>query len=487
MNVFAVGMETQGIGDYVFFQIIYRYLTARIEEFGLDVMGRTMAFAGGVALVLMTIWLMLQGYRILVGQMRGSMADFIYNATRSVIIVSTATTMALFGTDLQRFVTGDLNELITYWVTGTSTSAAELIDRNLAYMQVATSAIDALQVVDNNGLDGAKFRAMLLSGVGIAGPSMSAAAMLLLFHMGMAMFIGFGPLFILALLFDSTRSLFQRWLMYGIGTLFSMAVLAFVTALALKVVGAVAAAFWATKISNALLGSSMTEGMTNQAIQQGGVGLLMTGLILSAPPMAAMFFQGTLGGFMHYSGFADGGRLGSNGQPPGSYVPQGTLGGLDGARAGGQREGGSGSAAASGAGMPDERVNQLERGLASGKTPTHPVGAAGVAASLAPTHAGIPVHLPGSGVGAVAGASSNHRPRESDDAQDRAGSALIPPTGALHVGDSHGAPAAVQGHVAAAASPQYAGGPGMSPASLSSPQAAAKGAKQASDTLRERR
>jgi len=62
--------------------------------------------------------------------------------------------------------------------------------------------------------------------------------------------------------------------------------------------------------------------MTSQAMQQGGMGLILTTLILTAPPMAAMFFQGTLGSFMAYSqigGSPVAAAPGPNGQPPGSY------------------------------------------------------------------------------------------------------------------------------------------------------------------------
>lgn len=373
-----VASGLQSASDYIFFQIIYRYLTDRIHDFGLDVMGRTMAFAGGVALVLMTIWLLLQGYRIATGQMRGSMTEFVFNATRAVIIVSTATSMALFGTPLHTFLTIDLNELVTYWLTGHSSGAAQLIDQNLAYMQLAATSIDALQVVDNAGLDAAKSRAMLLSGAGIAGPSAAAAAMLLLFHIGMAMFIGFGPLFILSLLFESTRSLFQRWLMYGIGTLFSMAALSFVTALALKVVGAVAISFWATKITGGLTGSAMSEGLSNQAVQQGGVGLLMTALILSTPPMAAMFFQGTLGGFMNYSGFSESARIGPSGQPPGSLMGARHLPQMPGAQSAAAGAGAGAGGAAMG-GVGNERSGQLERAMAGQSSGTHSDGQRAVA------------------------------------------------------------------------------------------------------------
>ena len=61
-------------------------------------------------------------------------------------------------------------------------------------------------------------------------------------------------------------------------------------------------------------------GLTTQAMEQGGVGLLMTVLIVSVPPIAAMFFNGTLGSFVTYSMFNQAGnRMGPQGQPPGSW------------------------------------------------------------------------------------------------------------------------------------------------------------------------
>ena len=58
-----------------------------------------------------------------------------------------------------------------------------------------------------------------------------------------------------------------------------------------------------------------------RAMQQGGMGLILTTLILTAPPMAAMFFQGTLGSFMAYSQIGGSAAAGPQGQPPGSYTP----------------------------------------------------------------------------------------------------------------------------------------------------------------------
>lgn len=64
-----------------------------------------------------------------------------------------------------------------------------------------------------------------------------------------------------------------------------------------KVVGAVGAAFVAKWALNGFTG----EGISSMALQQGGLGLVLTTLIITAPPMAAAFFQGTLGQFPAYS------------------------------------------------------------------------------------------------------------------------------------------------------------------------------------------
>jgi len=84
----------------------------------------------------------------------------------------------------------------------------------------------------------------------------------------------------------------------------------------------VATSFWLTAAADQwLLKDAGVDGFTSQAMQQGGMGLILTTLILTAPPMAAMFFQGTLGGFMAYSQIGGSAAAGPQGQPPGA-VPE---------------------------------------------------------------------------------------------------------------------------------------------------------------------
>ena len=116
----------------------------------------------------------------------------------------------------------------------------------------------------------------------------------------------------LCLLFDQTKSLFQRWLFYGIGTLFSQAVLVFVTSVAMEMVARVAFTVWTSNILSNIPGLGLDllgqQGLNAQAVQQGGMGLILSTLILTTPPMAAMFFQGSLGNFSTYNGM--GGQFG---------------------------------------------------------------------------------------------------------------------------------------------------------------------------------
>lgn len=304
---------------FVYFVLIYNWLSDRINTFGMDLMARLMTWSSGIALVLVTLWIMIQGYRMITGRSRESMMAMVTDMTRIVVIVTAATTMSLFGGDLHRLFTTGLSTEINQFFTGSSDTPAQTIDENLAWTQLALGAIDAVQVAAGDAENAqAKAHAMLLAGFGTASPPMAAAAMLLLYQFTIALFVGLGPLFILCLVFDQTKDLFRRWLMYGVGTLFSMAVLSFVSSLVLQLTLRVAAALWTAGLVNQITGLG-AEGFSSQALQQGGLGLLMTVLIVSVPPMAAMFFQGTVGNFLTYSAFGRASSPGPQGQPPGSY------------------------------------------------------------------------------------------------------------------------------------------------------------------------
>lgn len=64
-----------------------------------------------------------------------------------------------------------------------------------------------------------------------------------MYKMAMALFVGLGPFFILTLGFEQTKGMFQKWIWYGVGTMFSLAVLAFTVSMISKLLGVVAVSF----------------------------------------------------------------------------------------------------------------------------------------------------------------------------------------------------------------------------------------------------
>ena len=321
LDTFQPLAQVAELGQLVFYQQISAFLTEQIGDYQDALLLRVGGLVSGVALVLLTIWIMLQGYRIITGQSREPMMAFIASMAKAVFVLSLAFGMSTGGGRyFFEFLSEDLPAAINGAVSGEETDPADQIDRNLGYMQLALSSIDLVQTGGSQALERVKSRTMWFAGIGTAGPAIVGGAMLLLNKIAMALFIGFGPFFIMCLLFDSTKSLFMKWLMYGIGTMFSLAVLSVMVAIATEMVIRVSAYFWASSLLSSLTGSS-TEGLSSMALQQGGMGLILTTMIVSAPPMAAAFFQGVLGQFSAYSAFGGSATAGARGPGSPPVVP----------------------------------------------------------------------------------------------------------------------------------------------------------------------
>ena len=301
-----VGGGSPGIGDYLYYSLIYKFVQYEIRGLGPAIFDRMTGVAVSAALLLMTIWIMYNGYRILTGQSRESMAAFALTTARAAFIIIFASSMALFGRDFHTLITEDMSEGITELITGTNDSPATLIEQNMALSQAAIFSIDALQIAtadEDQSIESEKTRSIWMAGFGAAGPAVTSGVILLMFEVAIALFIGFGPFFVLFLLSDKTSQFFWKWLWYGIGTMFALGVFVAMSSIALKVVAAVALSLWTGSLLTGMTGATAQEGLTVMAMQQGGIGLLLTLLLVSVPPIAANFFQGALGNVNPYSVF----------------------------------------------------------------------------------------------------------------------------------------------------------------------------------------
>ncbi|WP_242108045.1 type IV secretion system protein [Luteimonas aquatica] len=335
------------IGQWVFFDALFSYLDREVIAFQQALSRDLGRWVGSVALVLLSIWIMWQGFLIVTGRSKESMMALVANSGRQVVIVVAATTLAISGGPLYQMLCGfsqsdndvktSLLGLITSSVVGEGKeNPYKNIDNMMTQVQAAMTAIDAVPAIaasmDANNVDalkGDKDDAQMWLGLGVAGPSVVSGALLFMYKMAMALFVGLGPIFILSLLFEQTKGMFQRWLWYGVGTMFSLAVLALMVAIVqkvmlgvlgvmlVKIIAAAAIGAMSSGGGGISLGDGVPGGVTSLAMQQGGLGMLMTVMLISIPPMAAAFFQGAVvNGFSAYSQFGQAPRGGADPNTP---------------------------------------------------------------------------------------------------------------------------------------------------------------------------
>lgn len=304
-----------------FFILIYDFLSDEIAIRMSELLGRTTTFATSVALVLMTLWVWWQGWRLVTGQSRDSMAQFFAQSAQRVFIIAMAFGVSIGGSPLYEFLAEGLPEAINELVTGDNRPLGSSIDDNLLKMQLAMSSIDLLQTGGSEVVADAKARAQWFAGIGTGGPAIVGGTMLLMFKIAIGLFVGFGPIFILCLLFDFTKQLFSKWLFYGVGTIFALAMLSMMVEIATRMVSAVAVSMWLGDfLTNLVVGDS--AGINSRAMQQGGLGLILTMMIISVPPIAAAFFNGVLGQFTPYAVFGSAAQMAPGARGPGSPPTQ---------------------------------------------------------------------------------------------------------------------------------------------------------------------
>ncbi|TAA45698.1 type IV secretion system protein [Pseudoxanthomonas winnipegensis] len=302
-----------GVASLGFYYLVLDFIKDEIEAFQGQLLSRFAGLLGIVALSILTIWVFLQGWRVVSGRSREPMMALVGDALKAMIIVGVATGWAGNSSTLYSTLTTGLGSAVYGAVTGEENKLDglyETMNENMALTTIALGAVSSAQSGEDGQVTGESLMMGFMSVLGTGGPALAGGTMLALNQVAMALFTGFGPLFILCLLFDATKSLFSRWLLYGLGTMFSLAVLYVMTTICTRAMASVATAYW---ISSAMSLAS-GDGLRTVAIQTSGLGLILTAMLVTAPPMAAMFFQGTLGQFSPYAAIGPGSSTSPNGQ-----------------------------------------------------------------------------------------------------------------------------------------------------------------------------
>ncbi|MDO5609239.1 MAG: type IV secretion system protein [Pseudomonadota bacterium] len=284
------------IGQWVFFRIIFLHLDDQIAVMRDNMLGGLMQWALSFLIMIVTAWIAFQGYLIVTGRSREPMMALVTNALRIGLLSMLAMAFSYKSSDISHLLGDALPKAAMGVMSGKEEDPTDKIDKNFALMGATFAVMNAF-AASNGGRDdllGQVKQATTMSAVGTAGPAVIGGALLLAYKVALALFVGFGPLFILCLIFPSTKQLFSKWLYYGIGTVFSLAVLSFMVGVITEMVAKVGLVMLA-KYVLLMQGNGAGDGLNTIAMQQGGLGVIMTILLIACPPMAAMFFQGTLG------------------------------------------------------------------------------------------------------------------------------------------------------------------------------------------------
>ena len=180
----------------------------------------------------------------------------------------------------------ELQSIITTTIAGDEFKNPEkMLDGTLVLMQMMGNKLESglsdtpdSKTMLNTGL-------LFVTGMGQALPALISGGLLLLNRIALYLCIMFAPLCLAAYLFESTRFMFVTWAKFTVSTLFSMAVITVIVVIAIKAVLFVTAA---------LMLAEMTGGVDLKSIAtaQGGVGMLLTTLVLGGPPLVTNFFSG---------------------------------------------------------------------------------------------------------------------------------------------------------------------------------------------------
>ena len=109
--------------------------------------------------------------------------------------------------------------------------------------------------------------------------------------------------------------LFQKWLYYGLATIFSSVMLGVMAEISMDLVANIAITDAVSNIASALIGGNV-GGIMQTVTQQLGLGLMLSTLLITVPPMAGAWFNGMMSTYSGYNAM-QGWGTGQPATPPG--------------------------------------------------------------------------------------------------------------------------------------------------------------------------
>ena len=288
--------NTENLGFFILIKTYVEILIMKFGDRGLSALS-TVLIPSLMSMV--TVWLMFEGYRILNGQSCEPLNMFLWRGAKMVVIITVASWIMNNPTGLRDWISEHIkNPIASVIVGGEYASPEAMVDSSLLLMHLIMGAFGSLQAATSNDNGSAFSNFIMASGVAQGAPAVVAGALLLLNEIALSLAILTAPAFILCLLYDPTKQYFQGWLKFFLGSLLTMAVLSVMVTIGLKVM-----LVYATKVLGeygvgaAMAGSASQDrpGIAQITIMQGGLGLMMSTLMITAPLLVGNLIGSSLG------------------------------------------------------------------------------------------------------------------------------------------------------------------------------------------------
>ena len=314
--------------DLLLYTSIRDYIYARISFFTEVVLSRNLSLALTMVLALLTLWVMIQGYLLVTGRSQEGVKGFIFSLGKNYIVITIALGVSIGSNFGVRTLTDTLSNGVSQIMHGNNDFGSEClteqtafvtgckIDLNLKTTQLVLSSLSAIDTADDDHLEDKLSQAKWFAGIGTAGPAIVAGTMLIMYRIAIALFVGFAPIFILCLLFKRTAPLFQKWLYFGLATIFSSVMLGIMSEISMDLIGNVFGGSVAGNFVAKIIGESGPTGIMETVTQQLGLGLMLSTLLITVPPMAGMWFNGMMATYSGYNAM-QGWGTGQPATPPG--------------------------------------------------------------------------------------------------------------------------------------------------------------------------
>ncbi len=307
-------MNNDNIGFFIFIKLYIEKLIIDFGDNGLEAVSYVVMPAVSTMVL---IWLMFEGFRILNGQAREPITALLWRTGKVVAIVAVAGWIMSNPGSIRSWINNNIKDNITQVIAGDDYGSPEaMVDSSLLLMHLLMGVFGNLQSSIGASNEGSFSTFVMASAAGQGTPAVVAGALLLLNQIAISLCILTAPAFILCLIYEPTKQYFQGWLKFFLSTLFTLAVLSVMVTIALKVVLVYNMSIY-TKYMVSNLFSDVGGGVAQTTIMQGGLGLLMSALMIMAPSLAGQLFGSTLG-FSPYSPWGNAGARDASGAPVGN-------------------------------------------------------------------------------------------------------------------------------------------------------------------------